>query len=184
MPTVEADYIELEAEIYLEARARVAAAGHPPDRLILGGIHTNVLSAATRKKRSLGDPNPLDFSTIPESAVFSEYGVGRYPDVELNDPDVLPRPFREHASRVLSKMPRAMFLHAPMDARQLALWETPGDTLKLWNKFYYNVYLNEPGRRPDINVAYHLLEDEPDLWEEMLDAARRFGLLDRVRPTP
>ena len=185
MPTVEADYIELEAVFYREARARVAAAGHPPDKLILGGIHTYVLSAATRRTRSLGAPDPMDFTTIPESAVFSEFGVGRYPDVELNDPDVLPRPFREHASRILSKMPRAMFLHSPMDARQLALWETPGDTLQLWTKFFYTPWLEgSPGRKPDVNVAYHLLEDEPGLWEEMLDAARRFGLLEHVRPTP
>ena len=176
MPSTESAYLD-ELEVFLEElRARLAIAGHPGDRLVAGGIHSYVLDNGD--VRSLGAPDPQDPSTIPENAVITEFGVPRYDDLPLNDPDVRPRSFRQHASLLLSKQPRAMFLHGSCDSRRIDLWNSASKRLTVsnWTVEGYTEWLTHPiSPKPVLPyVGCPLLADEPLLLGEIISAADRF----------
>lgn len=174
MPTDENDYYDLEEAMIEDIRDRSVLAGHPRDRLIGGGLHFYMLSNLGRDLRCLGASDPNDYDTIPENGVFTELGIGRYPDVLLDDSSLEQRPALEFLTKVLQKQPRAIIFHTFADARFLNDWIPPGGTAFLWAKFAYCERLRLDTKKPDINVAYHLIEDEPYLGEEFMNAVARF----------
>jgi hypothetical protein len=174
MPTVEQDYIDLELAMIEDVRDRIVAAGHPRDRLIGDGLHFYMLSNMARELRCLGASDPNDYDTIPENAVFTEVGVGRYPDVHLDDSSLEQRPALEFLTKVLLKVPRAIIFHSMVDARFLNDWISPGGTAFLWSTFAYCARLRLDNKKPGVNVAYPFIDDELFLGDEFQNAVARF----------
>jgi hypothetical protein len=118
----------------------------------------------------------MDPSTIPVDAIISEFGVPRYDSLPLNDPDVRPRPFRQHASLLLSKQPRLMCIHAPVDSRRIDLWNDPEKrlTVRNWTIDGYSDWLINTPRDVLPYVGCPLLADEPQLLGDMINSAERF----------
>ena len=133
-----------------------------------------MLNNLARELRCLGAPDPNDYDTIPENAVFTEVGIGRYPDVHLDDSSLEQRPALEFLTKVLLKSPRAIIFHTMTDARFLNDWLLPGGTAFLWSTSAYCDRLRLDNKKPDTNVAYQLIEDEPYLGEEFQKFVARF----------
>jgi hypothetical protein len=176
MPSTESAYLAKLEDFLEDMRERLAIAGHPGDRLVPGGIHSYVLDNGT--VRSLGAPDPMDPTTIPENAVITEFGVPRYDDLPINDPDVRPRSLRQHASMLLAKQPRVMCLHGLCDSRRIDLWDVAPKrrTVNNWTVEGYTEWLETPmSPKPVLPyVAYPLLVDEPHLLEEIIETSERF----------